>query len=108
MRWKGGPEQEPTAGLDPSLTLRTLCPTKALALHGLRFSYVICPPAMRDDLRYAYSNSMGPSSAFSAVLAARSMQVLLSDESNGKLLRHIRESYLALEREALFEDPSAA
>lgn len=39
MRWLSGPEL--TAALDPSLTVRLICPTKTLALHGYRFAYVV-------------------------------------------------------------------
>jgi aspartate/methionine/tyrosine aminotransferase len=108
MQWRGEPAPEPTAQLDPALTFRTLCPTKTVALHGLRFSYVLCPPDAREDLRYAYSNSMGPSSVLSGVTARSVMKILLSPESNGRLLRHIEDRYDLLRGAGLFTDPSEA
>ncbi len=41
---------ELTAGLDPDLTVRLVCPTKALALHGHRFSYALAPVALADGI----------------------------------------------------------
>jgi aspartate/methionine/tyrosine aminotransferase len=108
MQWRGPLQAERTASFDPALTWRTLCPTKSLALHGLRFSYVLCPPGRREDLRYAYSNAMGSSSVTSAALARRTMEVLLSPESNGKLLAHIREQYEDLRTAGIFDDPAGA
>ncbi len=43
MDWNTLIKREPSVALRPDLTFRLVCPTKSLCLHGLRFSYLLCP-----------------------------------------------------------------
>ena len=43
MDWYTKRKKELTVILNPELTMRLVCPTKALCVHGFRFSYLLCP-----------------------------------------------------------------
>lgn len=55
---------ELTQKLDPQKTFRLICPTKVLGLHGLRFSYLICPSKYAKRLNSLSFSSIGPTSYF--------------------------------------------
>ncbi|MBL4692766.1 MAG: hypothetical protein JKY92_05500 [Magnetovibrio sp.] len=88
MRWDET-IAEPASKLDPNLTYRLICPTKALAIHGFRFSYMLVPEQERDALRYIYANSHGPGSVHGLRFAYCAMKHLSSREGNRKLLNYI-------------------
>ncbi|MGO8866904.1 MAG: hypothetical protein ACLQME_10425 [Alphaproteobacteria bacterium] len=73
MRWDGTPV-ELTCQLDSDYTVRVICPTKALALHGYRFAYATIPIALRQEFSHIYGNLYGSASAeniaFGRVVAA--------------------------------------
>lgn len=58
MRWDGD-RREPTAQLDPELTLRLVCPTKYLSLHGYRCAWLLAPEGLRDQLAELHLNLHG-------------------------------------------------
>lgn len=108
MKWDINKRNEPTSGFDKDLTLRTLCPTKSLALHGVRFSYTLVPKRYWEDMRYAYANSFGSSCVFSHYAAKRIMKVLNSAESNIELLKFIQARYrYFLKRDVFIDDIGA-
>jgi aspartate/methionine/tyrosine aminotransferase len=68
MRWDGRPE-EATARLDETRTIRVVCPTKALALHGYRFAYATVPASVYTKLVQLYTYIYGSDTAESIALA---------------------------------------
>lgn len=98
LRWIGNDSPEPTSRLDPDLTIRNLCPTKMAAVHGPRFAYCLHPKAMREDVRYFYSNTAGSASRFDFYAAQQIMNFLLSANGNSQLISHIRTQYEELVR----------
>jgi hypothetical protein len=108
MNWRRQSHHEPTAHLCKDRTLRTICPTKSVTAHGIRFSYVLAPPAVREDLRYAYANSAGSGSIFDRAAAHQIMSILNSPESNGALLRYIQARYDRCIQEEVFRDSLGA
>ena len=58
MRWDAALE-EPSARL-PGPTIRIVCPTKALGLHGFRCAYAILPAAEREALAEIYGYLYAP------------------------------------------------
>jgi len=76
MRWDNA-LTEASSKLDPQRTVRVICPTKVLALHGFRFAYALVPASMRADLVRTYNSLFGSTSvdtiAFARV-AARSVE----------------------------------
>ncbi len=63
--WYSKEKREPERVLDPSLTFRLICPTKALGLNGLRFSYLLCPEKFKKELSRITCSTIGSSSYFS-------------------------------------------
>ncbi len=53
---------ELTATLDPSLTLRVVCPTKQLAVHGFRASYMLVPDSQYREVLTLHSHLFGSAS----------------------------------------------
>jgi aspartate/methionine/tyrosine aminotransferase len=92
MRW-GGIHRELTSKLDYELTFRLICPTKALAIHGFRFSYLIMPQNYRDAIRYIFANTHGPTTAHNLRFAKCAMSLLTNGDSNRQLLRYIEKTY---------------
>src|SRR4029077_5143683 len=90
----GGGER--SAGLLPCDTLRGVCPTKSVALHGIRFAYVLGPARVLAGLRWTCESVTGAASRLDLRLGARIMSVLSQPEANGALIQHICARYRAL------------
>ena len=104
MKWDLHDRFEPTSQLDRELTFRSICPTKALVIHGIRFSYTILPRRFQEYMRYAYANSFGASCVYSHKAAKRIMEILNSPESNGAVLDYIKERYYYYLKCGIFTD----
>jgi histidinol-phosphate/aromatic aminotransferase/cobyric acid decarboxylase-like protein len=68
MEWNSTP-YESTAELDPCRTIRIICPTKTLALHGYRFAYATLPKELLGDFSHYYGSVYGSASAESIAFA---------------------------------------
>jgi len=80
MKWnriKG----ESTSLLDPELTFRLVCPTKALAIPHFRFAYLLHPAEAHHDLLFIYESIVGGASASDLAFAKRALQILKSDST---------------------------
>lgn len=108
MKWDISDRYEHTSKLDKELTFRSICPTKALAIHGIRFSYTLLPKRHQEDIRYAYANSAGSACIYSDKAAVRIMQVLNSPESNSELLDYIKKKYYEYIHRKIFRDDIGA
>ncbi len=108
LRWRRRNGQEATAALRRDLTIRNLCPTKTVAVHGPRFAYALLPARMWEDLRYAYANSAGSSSVFDHRSAIAIMDYLTSPHSNGPLLDLIADRYERLTATGAIREPLGA
>lgn len=108
LNWSTRRVREHSASLNPSRTLRNLCPTKTVAVHGPRFAYCLVPAHLWEDLRYCYSNSAGSSSVFDHVAARAIMRSLNLAESNDKLLDLIQARYERLTELEVISDEVGA
>jgi len=88
-----GRHNELTACFAPERTARLICPTKTLAIHGFRFSYLLLPTWMRNNIRYIFSNSHGATTAHSIRFAEQAMKILNSKSSNSELMKYIENRY---------------
>jgi histidinol-phosphate/aromatic aminotransferase/cobyric acid decarboxylase-like protein len=77
---------EATARLDPSRTLRLICPSKQLCVHGYRFSYLLLPSASERSVAWTYSNIAGPAGADSLAFAHEAMAALATNDISKKLV----------------------
>jgi aspartate/methionine/tyrosine aminotransferase len=91
MQWDGT-AAEATARLVPDQTLRMVCATKFLSLHGYRCAWLLAPQRLRDTLAELHLNLHGEVSLADRLFAHRACDVML-DGGNRQLLRHIQCSY---------------
>lgn len=103
MKW-GGSKGECTSQLLPDLTFRLVCPTKQVAIHGYRFSYLIVPAYARNQIRYIYANTHGATTADNIVFANTVMERLVEPEGNAKVIQHIVSVYTLLTNSRLLVD----
>lgn len=87
---------ESTAMLDPSLTVRLICPTKQLAVHGYRFSYLLVPEREERSLAWTYSNIVGAASAESIAFAHEAISALSDGSIPRRLMTLVYNRHRAL------------
>jgi histidinol-phosphate/aromatic aminotransferase/cobyric acid decarboxylase-like protein len=95
QRWDGA-RFERSSGLDPRLTYRLVCPTKALAIHGFRFAYLIVPRAELPAVTELHSRLHGAAGVADRAFAHRAVATLDSDTGNRQLIDYARHRYEAL------------
>jgi len=104
MPWsESGSEHSPV--LDPQKTIRLICPTRSLCVHGVRFAYVITPLEFREKIRYACANVTGANSSFDSWAARMLISVLRSENSNRLLADYVRSRFFNLLENGLIYDP---
>lgn len=108
QRWTGNDQPEPTHCLIASQTIRNVCPTKQVAVHGVRFAYAIVPPEWHEELRYCYANTSGSGAVFDKVAASGIMRWLNGADSNSPLLEYIHSRYDSLTRHGYITDSIGA
>jgi aspartate/methionine/tyrosine aminotransferase len=64
LKWGDSIQVESTSILAQDKTIRIVCPTKSLCVHGVRFAYALLPDGWREQIRYPCSNACGANSAF--------------------------------------------
>jgi len=89
-------KNENTSNFDRQNTFRLVCPSKAVATHGLRFSYLILPKKYFDTLDFILDNSLGSSNPYDIVFAKKCMKLLLSRKSNNELIIFTEKIYSKL------------
>ncbi len=105
LKWHDAFSPEITSSLNPELTFRNCCPTKAAATHGLRFAYCIHPKDWREELRYCYANTSGAGSYLDLRASRYIMDWLNSSVSNTKLLSLIARRHEFLVECGAIRDP---
>jgi histidinol-phosphate/aromatic aminotransferase/cobyric acid decarboxylase-like protein len=108
QRWAENNRPEESSRLVLGQTLRNLCPTKAVAVHGPRFAYSLIPAEFFEELRYCYANTAGSGSAFDRDAAVRIMAYLNARDSNTRLVELMSARYRFLQSESLIDDPVGA
>ncbi len=80
--WYSSTKKEPSSMLNPELTFRLICPTKALCLNGLRFSYLICPSEFKKELSRITCSTIGSSSYYSFMLRPKMFEKMITNKIN--------------------------
>jgi aspartate/methionine/tyrosine aminotransferase len=94
-KWSGlAPEL--SSKLDPRYTVRLICPTKALAAHGYRFSYAAVPAQIRQRLVHIYSNIYGSASVESLAFGRVSSKLMLDKKICDLLMKSAAERHKKL------------
>jgi aspartate/methionine/tyrosine aminotransferase len=94
MRWDAELDER-SANLLPDQTLRLVCPTKYLSLHGYRCAYLLAPERQRDELADLHLNLHGDVSLSDRLFAHRVCDVM-DGPGNGALTRLAQDNYRRL------------
>lgn len=92
MQWSENRYEE-TSIFDKEYTFRLICPTKFLALHGYRFSYILLPSRFYEEILYLYANNVGSTNAYNPVFAKKAISIMLEKDYNIKLTDFIKSIY---------------
>lgn len=98
---------ERTARLDPNRTIRLVCPTKSLCVHGIRFAYLIMLSDLIEDIGWIYCKMVASTSSFDIEVAKLMMNQLRSDENNRPLVEVLRHHHRTLIDRGILVDTSA-
>jgi len=82
MDWYTSKKIEPSRILNPYLTFRLICPTKALCLHGLRFSYLLCPAKFSREIARISCSNIGSGCYFSHAQREKIFNEMIKDKPN--------------------------
>ena len=85
MPWNGH-RNESTSKLDPSKTMRMICPTKILAIHGYRMSYALLPHINKQDFFHTFTNIYASSASSNIEFAREAMNEMISGEITKKIV----------------------
>lgn len=85
-----------TAELDPDLTIRLLCPTKAVAIPSFRYAYAITPRFAHREFRWLVESISGSTSPPNVRFAEHVMTVLGSANTNFALTDFLQATYQRL------------
>lgn len=105
LQWAWPERCERTSTLLRERTIRLVCPTKSLALHGIRFAYLLGPADVLGPMRWICDGVTGSASVVDLRLAGRLMHVLALPEGNRQLTDYIRDRYSALIDTGFIRDP---
>lgn len=94
MSWDGSPG-EASARLPVERTLRMVCPTKHLSIHGYRCAHLLAPAALRQELADLHINLHGDVAVSDRLFAHRAADVM-TQHGNSDLVRHIRDNHARL------------
>ncbi|AJT69588.3 hypothetical protein T261_7991 [Streptomyces lydicus] len=94
MPWDGK-TGEASARLPPEHTLRMVCPTKYLSIHGYRCAHLLVPAALRQELAELHINLHGDVAVSDRLFAHRAAD-LMSRQGNEDLVGHIRDNHARL------------
>ena len=89
-------KHESTSAFDKDLTFRLICPSKSIATHGFRFSYLLLPNRLYDSFDFILDNLNGSSNLYDISFAKKNMELLISKKSNNELIRYTRKIFLEL------------
>lgn len=103
MRWDGR-RSEATSRLIPSRTLRIICPSKSLSIHGYRFAYMLLPSEEGANFQDLHFNLHGAASAADLAFARKAIAILTSDDANRKVTDYIQWNYHRLVAANVFRE----
>jgi len=94
---------ETTARLDPSLTFRLICPSKQLASHGYRFSYVLVPLSQKQKFAWTYTNIYGSANADSVAFGHEAIAAIADRTIPDQLMQLVGERHRVLRKRKVIE-----
>lgn len=104
MRWDRR-TYEPTAGFDPTNTIRLVSPTKSLVVHGYRFAYCLLPKALKSTLSNSYTNVSGSSAADNVAFAYEAVRAIRERKLTEQLVELAAGRHAQLRSTGRIESP---
>lgn len=104
MRWDAK-VNEPTAQLDPALTIRLVSPTKSLVVHGYRFGYALLPKSIKPIFSNSYTNICGSAPADNLAFAYEALRALKDRSLTEALIARASGRHKALRQRHVIESP---
>lgn len=95
---------ELSSTLLPEQTIRLICPTKSLCVHGVRCAYLVLPRALQEDLGWYYCKLVAATSQYDIRAAHLLFDQLSSPDNNRALTDLVRQRYLDLTGAGLITD----
>ncbi|MBF0247540.1 MAG: aminotransferase class I/II-fold pyridoxal phosphate-dependent enzyme [Alphaproteobacteria bacterium] len=95
MPWAGDRREE-TASLDPAYTFRMICPTKIMAVHGYRFSYVLMPSALREQFANTFTNIYASSTISNVAFAHEAVSEMERGEITASIIERAKNRFFRL------------
>ena len=102
LSWNSG-LSESSSSLNLSRTFRVVCPTKALAVHSYRFSYLLHPSEFHTDFTFLYESLVGSAGVGNLAFGRRALEVLSSEANNSRLRDFLRNTFVELENIGVFQ-----
>ncbi|MFE2722614.1 hypothetical protein [Kitasatospora sp. NPDC059327] len=102
MPWNGA-LGEASGRLPVDRTLRIVCPTKYLSIHGYRCAHLLVPAALCQELADLHLDPHGDVAVSDRLFAHRAAD-LMAREGNGDLVRHIRANHVELTASGVLAD----
>lgn len=97
LRWHDT-NNEATASLDPTLTVRLVCATKIIAAHGFRFAHAMLPSAIFGEFKHIYSNIFGSASLESIAFGRAAAKIMLTGHVRKNLMQLASSRHAKLRR----------
>ena len=92
MPWDNN-RYESTSNFNPSQTIRLVCPSKQLCIHGYRFSYILAPSSISRKLNWTYTSLFGPAPVDSISFGQKAIQAVIEGEIPKQLSHFVKSRY---------------
>lgn len=94
---------ESTSILNPAKTVRLVCPSKQMCIHGYRFSYMLAPSGISRKLNWTYTSLFGPAPVDSISFGQKAIQAVTEGHIPKQLSHFIRSRFELLISEHAIE-----
>ncbi len=94
---------EATSILNPAQTIRLVCPSKQMCIHGYRFSYMLAPSSISRKLNWTYTSLFGPAPVDSISFGQKAIQSVIEGIVPRQLSHFIRSRFELLISEDAIE-----
>ena len=92
-----------TSTLNPAKTIRLVCPSKQLCIHGYRFSYMLAPSTISRKLNWTYTSLFGPAPVDSISFGQKAIQAVIDGNITKQLLNFVKFRFDVLISEHVIE-----
>jgi len=84
---------ESTSALNPAKTIRLICPSKQLGIHGYRFSYMLAPSNISRKLNWTYTSLFGPAPVDSISFGQKAIEAVMQGDISRQLTGYASDRF---------------